>query len=60
MDWTTAYASDNETGFIMHCLSKKTLWDQAALNKVSSAYRPFLRDNRMCMLNGGSSLRSNP
>jgi hypothetical protein len=53
MDWATAYANDTHTNFIIHCLSAKTPWTHASLNKVSSTYRPFLReDNRMCMLHG--------
>ena len=52
LDWTAAYASDPDTCFIIKLLSTNASWDQSSLNKVSSAYRPFLRDNRMCMMNG--------
>jgi hypothetical protein len=50
LDWTSAYASDPDTCFIIKLLSAGAPWDQPSLNKVSSAYRPFLRDNRMCTL----------
>jgi hypothetical protein len=52
LDWTAAYASDPDTCFIIKLLSTDAPWDQPSLNKVSSAYRRFLRDNRMRMMNG--------
>jgi hypothetical protein len=52
MDWDTAYTNDSETKFILQHLASKATWNQAALNKVSSAYRPYLRDNRMQLLHG--------
>jgi hypothetical protein len=52
LDWTTAYASDPNTFLIIKLLSAGAPWDQSSLNKVSSAYCPFLRDNRMRMMNG--------
>jgi hypothetical protein len=52
MDWDTAYTTDPDTTFILHCLTTKTPWTTASFNKVSSTYRPFLRDNRMCIIDG--------
>jgi hypothetical protein len=45
LDWTTAYAADPDTSFIIAHLSASKEWNQSSLNQVSSAYRPFLRDN---------------
>jgi hypothetical protein len=52
MDWSTAYADDSDTSFILQHLALGAPWNQAALNRVSSAYRPFLHDNCMQMLHG--------
>ena len=52
LDWATAYASDPDTIIIIERLARKLPWDQATLNTVSSTYRPFLRDGRMCLFHG--------
>jgi hypothetical protein len=52
IDWDTAYTNDSKTALILQHLVSHAPWNQAALNKVSSAYHPYLHDNRMQLLHG--------
>jgi hypothetical protein len=52
LDWAAAYASDPDTHLIFQSVLEGTKWDQGLLNRVSSTYRPFLRDSRMSVTDG--------
>jgi hypothetical protein len=59
LDRTATYANDPDTCFIIKLLYARAPWDQASLNKVSNAYRPFLCDSRMCILQAFQPLMYN-